>query len=291
MKPRHSFFHGIVLIALIVPVVAYDKISDQELQNEYGGKVLTLRQPFWGSRLHFDSTGGLVDSGSIASWTVGGQVRVREIDLKDGLLRIHGQRLFLFYDPDSKSLRDAGTLEKEDPAKKYFRKKIDEWATSAGKVEIELEAGQPEPTMADVTRSMNAVFLAPGEVLSDAAPVFWKKWLEPQSGPSNDTPKPDESKKGAYRVGKEVSAPRVKYEPDPGYSEVARQAKYQGTSVLWLIIGIDGLPREISITKPLGMGLDEEAVRAVSTWKFEPAKKNGTPVPVMINVEINFRLY
>jgi periplasmic protein TonB len=39
------------------------------------------------------------------------------------------------------------------------------------------------------------------------------------------------------------------------------------------------------------MGLDEQAVNAVERWKFEPAKKDGQPVPVMINVEVNFRLY
>jgi TonB family protein len=72
---------------------------------------------------------------------------------------------------------------------------------------------------------------------------------------------------------------------------VGREAKYQGTSVLWLIVGEDGAPRDIRIAKPLGMGLDDEAVRTVATWKFDPAMKDGTPVPVMINVEVNFRLH
>jgi len=41
-----------------------------------------------------------------------------------------------------------------------------------------------------------------------------------------------------------------------------------------------------------GHGLDEKALEAVRKYKFKPAMKDGkTPVPVMINVEINFRLY
>jgi TonB family protein len=286
-----ELLHGIVVVALLLPAAAYDKISDQDLQNEYGGQVLTLRQRYWGPQLHFDASGDFVGSGDTGPWTLAGQVRVKDIAVKNGTLRIRGQRLFLFYDPVSKSLRDAGTLGKDDPAKKYFRKKIDEWVASVGKVAIEVETGESEPTIADVTRSMNAVFLAPGEALSDAVPVFWKKWLEPQSALSNSTAKPDQTPKPVLRVGKEVTAPRVKYEPDPAYSQVARQAKYQGTSELWLIIGEDGLPRDIRVARPLGMGLDEEAVRAVSTWRFDPAKKYGNPVPVMINVEVNFRLY
>jgi len=39
------------------------------------------------------------------------------------------------------------------------------------------------------------------------------------------------------------------------------------------------------------MGFDEQAVHAVQMWKFEPAMKDGKPVPVMIKVEVNFRLY
>jgi outer membrane biosynthesis protein TonB len=40
------------------------------------------------------------------------------------------------------------------------------------------------------------------------------------------------------------------------------------------------------------MGLDEKAVAAVMKYKFKPALKDGKiPVPVMISVEVNFRLY
>ena len=45
---------------------------------------------------------------------------------------------------------------------------------------------------------------------------------------------------GVFRVGGGVSAPRVVYQPDPEYSEEARKAKYQGTCVLWLVVGPDG---------------------------------------------------
>ena len=96
---------------------------------------------------------------------------------------------------------------------------------------------------------------------------------------------------GPYRVGGGVSAPRVLYAPDPEYSEEARKAKYQGTVVLWVVVGPDGRPRDIRIQRSLGLGLDEKAMEAVRSWKFEPAKKDGQPVAVQINVEVNFRLY
>lgn len=96
---------------------------------------------------------------------------------------------------------------------------------------------------------------------------------------------------GVFRVGGGVSAPRALYNPDPEYSEEARKAKYQGVVVLHLIVGPDGRPRDIRTSRSLGMGLDEKAIEAVRTWRFEPAKKDGQAVAVAINVEVNFNLY
>jgi len=96
---------------------------------------------------------------------------------------------------------------------------------------------------------------------------------------------------GVFRVGGGVTAPRALDTPDPEYSEEARKAKYQGTCVLWLIVGPDGKPRDVKVARALGMGLDEKAIEAVRNWKFEPAMKDGKPVAVQINVEVNFRLY
>ncbi len=96
---------------------------------------------------------------------------------------------------------------------------------------------------------------------------------------------------GIYVAGGGVTAPRVVYDPDPDFSDEARKAKYQGTVLLWLIVGADGRAHDIKVARSLGMGLDEKAIAAVQTWRFEPGKLNGAPVPVQVNVAVNFRLY
>ena len=88
-----------------------------------------------------------------------------------------------------------------------------------------------------------------------------------------------------------VTAPRAIYKPDPEYSEEARKAKYQGKVVLGLIVDASGRPRGLKVEHGLGMGLDEKALEAVRTWKFEPAEKDGKPVAVAISVEVEFRLF
>jgi protein TonB len=97
---------------------------------------------------------------------------------------------------------------------------------------------------------------------------------------------------GTYKLGDiGVSAPVAKFTPEPDFSEEARKAKYQGTVVLAAVIGPDGRPRNIRVVRSLGMGLDEKAVERVKTWLFEPGKKNGTPVAVAMNLEVDFRLF
>ena len=88
-----------------------------------------------------------------------------------------------------------------------------------------------------------------------------------------------------------MSAPRPIYSPDPEYSDEARKARHQGTIVLWIIVGPDGSTHDIRVRRSLGMGLDEKAIAAVSTWKFEPARRNGVAIAVEVNIEITFRLY
>jgi len=95
---------------------------------------------------------------------------------------------------------------------------------------------------------------------------------------------------GAFRVGGGVSQPAVVYKVDPEYSEEARKAKYSGTVLLQLVVGIDGKANSIKVVKGVGLGLDEKAIEAVQKWKFTPGKKNGQPVPVYATVEVNFRL-
>jgi TonB family protein len=94
-----------------------------------------------------------------------------------------------------------------------------------------------------------------------------------------------------YRPGGEVSIPKLIYAATPSYSEAARKAKLEGIVILKLVVDEDGNPQNVRVVRPLGMGLDEKAVEAVRRYRFNPALKDGVPVPVEINVEVNFRLY
>jgi protein TonB len=97
---------------------------------------------------------------------------------------------------------------------------------------------------------------------------------------------------GLYRVGGGVTAPVALNSVEAEFSDEARRAKYQGVCLISLIVDAQGNPQNPRVVRALGMGLDEKAIEAVKKYKFKPAMKDGkTPVPVMITVEVNFRLY
>jgi len=95
---------------------------------------------------------------------------------------------------------------------------------------------------------------------------------------------------GVYRIGGGVSAPVPIFKPEPEYSEEARKAKYQGSVTLAIVIMPDGSTSNIRVIRPLGLGLDEKAIEAVTKWRFRPSMKDGKAVAVSANVEVNFRL-
>jgi TonB family protein len=97
---------------------------------------------------------------------------------------------------------------------------------------------------------------------------------------------------GVYQVGGRISAPTVIHSVEAEFSDEARRAKYQGVCTISLIVDAQGNPQDIRVAQALGMGLDEKAIEAIRQYKFRPAMKDGkTAVPVMITIEVDFRLY
>jgi TonB family protein len=88
-----------------------------------------------------------------------------------------------------------------------------------------------------------------------------------------------------------VTAPVPLVTPDAEFSDEARRQKYQGVCTLSVIVDAQGLVKDVRVVSPLGMGLDEKAREAVWKYRFRPAMRNGKPVPVLITVRVDFRLY
>lgn len=97
---------------------------------------------------------------------------------------------------------------------------------------------------------------------------------------------------GVSRIGGGTTAPRVLKESRPRYTREAREAQIQGDLTIEAIVEKDGTVGEVRVARSLDkvFGLDQQAVDAVKTWKFEPGKKDGVAVPVMVEIEITFTI-
>jgi TonB family protein len=92
------------------------------------------------------------------------------------------------------------------------------------------------------------------------------------------------------QMGHGVLAPTVLTKVEPTYSKTAVKFHAVGTVLVSLIVLPDGTSRDFRVVKPMGYGLDEKAMEAVSKWQFRPGTKDGKPLAVKVTIEVNFRL-
>jgi serine/threonine-protein kinase len=73
------------------------------------------------------------------------------------------------------------------------------------------------------------------------------------------------------------------------YPERARRTKLRGTVLIDLIVDENGLPTDLRVAESAGPVLDEEVLKAVRTWRFEPARKDGVRVKVRWQVRQTYK--
>jgi periplasmic protein TonB len=95
---------------------------------------------------------------------------------------------------------------------------------------------------------------------------------------------------GPYRPGSGITAPRVLQEVKAEYTDEARRAGITGEVVLELVVRRDGTVGDVKLLHGLGGGLNDRARQAVRQWRFAPATRQGTPVDVIVEVAVEFKL-
>lgn len=262
---------------------------EQSLKGKYQNQVVMLRGFYCGDRLRFDADGNLLSGRRSGSWTVCRDVRIDGLKITKGKIVIAGHRVYLRYDSQHKEFRDITVdINLAEPNAEKRAKKFEDLFNQQ-KVVIEMDLPSPADDAALQAAFDKLLFSSEDEFLS-SPPELWQHFFEakdirPQSNGLVASDKVE-------RVGKNgVTAPRAEYTPDPDYSDEARKAKYQGVTVLDVVVDANGGIGKITLLRPLGMGLDERAAEKISTWRFKPAMKDGNPVAVEMNVEVSFNLY
>lgn len=88
----------------------------------------------------------------------------------------------------------------------------------------------------------------------------------------------------------DFSAIKVKVKPPvPPYPAIARIAKIQGTVIVEIIVGVDGVPVSAKALEGPAQ-LRSYAENYAMGWRFEPAQVNGAPVQAKFKLTMPFRL-
>ena len=137
--------------------------------------------------------------------------------------------------------------------------------------------------------------------LAQAAPLTNRKQtvvakpVDPSAAQPTEDPQADDViplPPGVYLAGNGVSIPRVVRQVQANYTSDAMHAQIHGVVRLVCTVGVDGTVSDVHIVRSLDTrhGMDDEAVRALKLWTFEPGEKDGVPVPVRITIESIFSM-
>jgi TonB family protein len=137
----------------------------------------------------------------------------------------------------------------------------------------------------------------------DSAPVSVGQMNQPDKHVSDQPPPcPTKFDDGietndiAGKSGPGITYPKTTYSAEAEFSETARMqlkknGHFQASSILKVVVGVDGRPHEICLVRSAGFGLDSHALKAVRQYQFEPATKDGKPIPFRVSIEVIFRGY
>jgi TonB family protein len=245
------------------------------------GQPLYLRGFWMDEHLKFNVDGQPVGSFRAGPFTEAG-IDVHKVKLSPGQLHIEGQRSvleFLNMNPTRISLKGK---------------------MSHSSISIDIQA----PPGSDFSKALDAIFAPDPASLVPTMPLYWqsfarKHFLAPNAAAAPDistdpasatSHSPSSSADKPFHIDGSVVRPVVLSQQAPQFSSAARALKYSGTVVVYLWVMADGTPSHLSIVKPAGLGLDEEAILAVSKYKFKPATKDGKPITVDLFVDVNFQI-
>ena len=120
-----------------------------------------------------------------------------------------------------------------------------------------------------------------------AMPEFWKLYYQAAANKTDYRPKDP----GVLRENTVDKKAELLTTFQPQSNQFAQDHGVAGMSLYHVVVGADGKPTEIAVARPIGFGLDESAVESIRKAAFSPAMKDGKPVPVMLDLVVEFRIY
>ena len=75
---------------------------------------------------------------------------------------------------------------------------------------------------------------------------------------------------------------------DADFADPYAKHPYVEVAIVTVLVGVDGLPKDVYVRRGLGFGLDAKAKAAVEHYRFLPATKKGKPVEERRDIQVSF---
>ncbi len=136
-----------------------------------------------------------------------------------------------------------------------------------------------EPTPAPITE------IGIGELLG--SPDVARELVRPEDLVPPPPPAPKVT--GPVRITPGLEPPRKVHDQAPVYPPAAILAHVEGTVIIEAIISTSGAVQEMRVMRSVPL-LDQAALDAVRQWVFTPTRLHGVAVPVILTVNVAFKL-
>lgn len=260
---------------LLLPMALPAQSNQPTLESRLIGKPLYLRGCWRADMLRFDGSGRLLSPSETTSFTLSG-IDVTHVQLRGNGLVIEGRRVGL-------------ELEQKDArARIPLQTSSQPGSDEPIHIEIALAPG------ADYSEALNAVFADDLASLVPTLPPYWRvyatnNFLAPGDHVPLHSEKVEKAIEKPVRKGKgTIVRPTLLRSVVPKYPEAARLLGYKGSVIVSVVVEKEGNPSHLQLLRPAGLGLDEQAIAAVQHYAFNPATQKGKPVPVDLNIVVNF---
>jgi TonB family protein len=305
-------------------------ITEQDLRLRFIGKTFYLRGRYLNDSLHFTADGKLDGASPQASYTLS-LVQIQNVHLEKHKLELEGTRYGVHFlgalaseDQSAASEKVQLTTKKKPLKIEIDRERVD---TAFEKKQQKLEEKQaktapakpaagatpaPASTAPNSTNPATQPPVEPDVALSNAQanktlrdaldrifapglddrmlaslPAYWQLYYHAISAKSDYRPA-DPAVLLQSQVDQKAKLLRAF---DPPSNEYAQANAIVGIAMYHVVVGADGKPAEIAVGRPIGFGLDENAVENIRKATFQPAMKQGQPVPVLVDLTVRFRIY
>jgi outer membrane biosynthesis protein TonB len=285
-------------------------LSEEELRQLLVGKPLYLRSGYLDNTLDFNEHGVLTKPSPQGSYTLCA-LDIQKVRLTKKKVELDGLRYGLHFvgqlayeDPTSavdrvqitpkkKLVRITIAREQVVTPKKKKPAKTHKNSAAVGPIQPATPSAQevtvtPAHTNQVLKEALDHIF-APGldpQMLA-SMPAFWQLYYQAAAAHTDYRPQDP----AVLRQNTVDRKAHLLTNFEPPSNEYAQANTVAGPALYHVVVGTDGKAQEIAVARPIGFGLDENAVESIRKATFEPALKDGKPVPVLLDLVVQFRIY